>query len=210
VTIRRFRIKVDKDLREQFISRLLDVFKGEMVRVNLREDHVEIVAYGSEDSVKSLWSNIKSVLKELKLEKEAKVKGYTRVSIRGLYQAIGGTIPMEILEIISKLTGEKFIITSDEAILTSMSEDKLLNYALKARDVMNEIKYDVRGKACKNLIMIMASLMDLTGEEVVDILKRFNAVEEDEEGKIMLVENWKNVLRKVIKEFNIKADIESV
>ena len=200
--MRRFIVAVEREIQDEFLSRIMDSLRGQMIRINVMKDKIEISIQGTRDDIEHVWEEIKRTLRDLRLKRAAEKRGLTLINIEDMFRAIKGTIPLDaLLEAIRAVGGKAE--RSSEYIFTTLSEDEVLGLAIKIKNAMEEVKYQVKGRALKSLIGILSAVTGHTPAYIIDVLVGMNAATYDEEGKLMLREDWRITLRKVIKEYEV-------
>lgn len=201
--MKKFILHVEEDVKEEFVEALQDLLRGESVIVNVVGGKVEVTVRGSREDVVGVWNDIKRLVRELKFKKSGGVKGETIVRLNVLYSSIGGTIPLEALVEAVEARGGKVEVRG-EYVATSLEERELVSLALKIREAIEEVKYQVKGRALKSLIGIISAVTSMTPSQTVKLLEDMDCISFDEEGRALLIKDWKNVLRRVISEYTTR------
>lgn len=198
--MKKFVLCVEEDIRGEFIEAVQDLLRGENVTVNISGGRVEVTVRGSREDILEFWSDLRRLIRDLKYKREGRSKGGTVVSIPALYSSIGGTVPLEALLEAVRIIGGRIDVRG-EYIHTNLSEAELVNLAINIREAFENVKYQVKGKALRNLVSILVSVTSMTPSQIVEFLEELEFVRLDEEGRAYLVKDWREVLRKVIREY---------
>ncbi len=174
---------------------LIENMKGFVdISIDAVDKGLYIEIYGYKTDVKNAWNRIKRLI-ALYMEKEPRARGSLyHYTLESLIREIHRTFPPRLLAEIIRRMGYRVRI-GEGYIETDMEPQGLKEIVSRIAGIMDDIKYDVRGKTTKYYV---AAASILSGDDPFTVIE--NSLEkgilgEDEEtGKPMLRYEWRQAL----------------
>ncbi len=179
---------------DKFIERLSKALAGDPVLIRYREGYLRVEVFGGEVLAKRTREGIKRVLGEFKARREV---GASRVSRKTLYREAGVAIPLDVLEVVLNVRGYEARIIEDE-IVSSAPLDEILASARIIGEYLREAENLYATKTAKKLVLAVESLTGSTHLEVIDKGMETGIIEEDDEGKLYVLGDWREAVKKLV------------
>ena len=163
--------------------------------ISIRDNRLFVELVGTEAEIKDSWYRIRNAVQDLwelyrlTYEKEA--------SIESIVREAGRTFPPEALVYALKLRGFEARLSEDkQRIYTNASVEIVIELAREIAEVMDQIRFRVKGTAAKRIIAALVAGLSIDVEKVIDYGLKTRVLEESEDG-IRLREEWRKGLRKI-------------
>ena len=181
---------------EKLNERLREAIRVPYAEIKMERDgRLRIVLVGVEADVKDSWFRIKSVVAELWELYNLARRG--EVSIDAIVREIRRTFPPQALAEALKLRGYKAELLEGNVLRTNAPLDVVLDVARRIAEILDEIKFDVKGTAAKRVVAAVAAAYDLPPSRVIEVGLRADVFEETEDGKIALKREWRQAIRRL-------------
>ncbi|AEM38050.1 protein of unknown function DUF2067 [Pyrolobus fumarii 1A] len=177
-------------------ERLREAIRVPYAEIEVEKDgRLRIMLVGVEADVKDSWYRIKNVVAELWDLYNLSKKG--EVSVDAIVKEIRRTFPPQALVEALSLRGYRAELLEGNVIRTNAPLDVVLSLASRIAEVLEEIKFDVRGTAAKRVVAAVAAAFDVVPQEVIEVGLKADVFEHDEEGKIVLKREWRQAIRRL-------------
>ena len=177
-------------------ERLREAIRTPYAEIKVEKDgRLRIALVGVEADVKESWYRIRSVVSELWELYNLSKRG--EVSIDAIVREVRRTFPPQALVEALKLRGYKAELLEGNILRTNAPLDIVLGLASRIAEVLDEIKFDVRGTAAKRVVAAVAAAFDLPPSRVIEVGLRADVFSEDEDGKIILKREWRQAIRRL-------------
>ncbi len=193
---------------EKLNERLREAIRVPYAEIKMEKDgRLRIILVGVEADVKDSWFRIKSVISELwELYNLAK-RG--EVSIDAIVKEVRRTFPPQALVEALRLRGYKAELLDGNVLRTNAPLDVVLGLARRIAEIMDEVKFDIKGTAAKRVVAAVAAAYDLPPARVIEVGLKADVFEEDEEGKIVLKREWRQAIRRLSVVFAAGGGVEA-
>ena len=181
---------------ERLNERLREAIRVPYAEVRIEKDgRLRIILVGVEADVKESWFRIKNVISELWELYNLSKKG--EVSIDAIVKEVRKTFPPQPLVQALRLRGYKAELLEGNILRTNAPLDVVLSLAARITEVMEEVKFDVKGSAAKRVVAAVSAAYDLPPSRVIEVGLRADVFAEDEDGKIVLKREWRQAIRRL-------------
>ncbi len=181
----------------------------EALRVPYAEIHIDkdgrlrIMLVGIEADVRESWFRIKNAISELWELYNLSKKG--EVSIDAIVKEVRRTFPPQALVEALKLRGYEAELLEGNILRTNAPLSVVLELASRIAEVIDEVKFDVKGTAAKRVVAAVAAAFDIPPFEVLEVGKKADVFQEDEDGKLALKREWRQAIRRLAVVFRAGA-----
>lgn len=179
---------------EKVLERISEELRTPYAEVSYSKGKLYVELVGTEAQMRETWTRLRNIIAELWGLYSLKVRGEVPIDV--LVREAGRTFPPEALVCALELRGYKAEI-DDGVLKTTASADVVIELARRIGEVIDELKYRVRGTAIKRLVAAVAAGLDVDVDKVLEFGLKMRVFEENEEGKIELREEWRRALRKL-------------
>ncbi len=185
--IRKFVLNcIDKETCMELVNTLLENLPATTyLSYRLRGDKLEITVYGLKHEVQNIWSLIKYYYSNVLKIMSQKYKEYKEYPIDYIVSKTRRTFPPDILVEILKVKGFH-ALHEDNIIKTNAPIEEVLELASKIAELLDKIKYDVRGKATKKVVVLTSLLLKMDPNDAINRLLNEGILRKDDEGKPIL------------------------
>ncbi len=194
---RRYSIRVPPGLDlDRFAERLREAVRTPYVEVHPgRDGKISIILVGVEADVRDSWFRIKTLVSELWDLYNLAKRG--EVSIDAIVREIRRTFPPQALVETLRLKGFRAELLEDNILRTNAPTSTVLEIAAKIAEVIDAIKFDVKGSAAKHVVATVAAAFDVSPYTVIEIGLKADVFRETEDGKIELKREWRQAIRRL-------------
>ena len=172
----------------------------EQIDIGITDSGLYITMYGYKTDIRNAWSYIKRLVSSYK---SAVVEhgGKRRIRVDYVVERIGHTFPPKLLIEILKYKGYVAELSEfKNEIITNASLEVVEETASKIHELINEIRFNVRGTTTKYYVVAASILTGMKPEEVYRHgLELNHLVIEDEKYRIRV--EWRSALREFLKAF---------
>ncbi|ABM81463.1 DUF2067 family protein [Hyperthermus butylicus] len=180
---------------EKIYEKVSSAFKAGYAEISIQGNKLFLEVVGTEYEIKDTWYRVRQAVSEL-WELYRLSKGM-EASIEALVREVGRTFPPESLVYALRLRGYKAELSDDKSrITTNAPLDVVVEVARTIAEVIDELRFRVKGTAAKRMIAALAAGLQEPAEKVIEYGLRSRVLEETEEG-IELREEWRRGLRKI-------------
>ena len=181
---------------EKVYEKVSSAIRAGYAEITIRGNKLFIEVTGTEHEIKDSWYRVRQAVAEL-WELYRLSRG-EEASIEAIVKEAGRTFPPEVLVYVLKLQGYDAKLASDGSkISTNAPLDVVVRNARAIAEVMDEIRFMVKGTAAKRLIAALSVGLGEPPEKVIEYgLKSRVLVEDDVEG-VRLREEWRRAIRKL-------------
>ncbi len=181
---------------EKLNERLKEAIRTPYAEIKVEKDgRLRILLVGVEADVKESWFRIRNVVSELwELYNLAK-RG--EVSVEAIVKEVRRTFPPQALVEALKLRGYRAELLEGNVLRTNAPPEVILSLATRIAEVIDEVKFDVRGTAAKRVVAAVAAAFDLSPQQVIEVGLKADVFTEDEDGKIVLKREWRQAIRRL-------------
>jgi len=168
----------------------------EQVEVVFKNDGLYITMYGYKSDVQNAWRYLKSILPMFK--PVTKDKGCIRINLDYLFKKLKNTFPPRLIVEILSIKGFKADYDDERnELVTNAGMDIVEEYALKIIELMNEVKYRVKGTTTKYYVVASAILTNQSIDEVINIGLNMNHLTIVDDKPCLRIE-WRKAIRDFI------------
>jgi len=179
---------------EKILERISEELRIPYAEISYSKGKLYVELVGTEAQMRESWARLRNVVAELWGLHSLRVRGEAPIDV--LVKEAGRTFPPEALVYALELRGYKAEI-SDGVLRTTAPADTVIELARRIGEIVDELKYRVKGTAIKRLIAAVAAGLDVDVDKVLEFGLKMRVFEENEEGKIELREEWRRALRKL-------------
>ncbi len=170
----------------------------ESLEIVIEDNGLYITMYGYKSDIRNVWGYIKQLINNYRSSVSVFGKDLRKISLNYIVESIGHTVPPTLLiEILKHLNYTAYLSEYKEDIITNASLEKVLNIARNTVEVIEKIKYDVRGKTTKYYIAALSVVLGIEPEIIYEKGLEYDHLYMDEDNKYRLKKEW----RKALKEF---------
>ena len=169
----------------------------ESMNITIEQSGLRIDMYGYKSDIRNAWIYIKRLVSAYKSAIVEK-RGLREISIDFLVEKVGRTFPPRLLEFVVKKKGHKARIEGDR-IITDADLDEIFDMIKKIIEVLDKIRFSVRGTACKYFIVASTILANKSYQTIIEDGLRAHILDKDEDGKIMLKKEWRSAVDQILK-----------
>ncbi|GEM_PF-3291295 len=163
------------------------------ITVKVGKAYIEIV--GTDAQIRESWFRVRDALSQL--WSLHMLKTSSEAPIEAIVREAGRTFPPDALVYALRLRGYRAELSSDKQVLyTTAPPEEVVTVARSIAEVLDEIRFRVRGTAAKRLVAALAAGLGVPPETVIEVGLRARVFEEAEDG-IRLREEWRRGLRKL-------------
>ncbi|BEP18116.1 hypothetical protein PYJP_14680 [Pyrofollis japonicus] len=180
---------------EKIYDKIASSIRAPYAEISIRGGRAYIEIVGTEAEIKDSWNRVRNALQDLwelyrlETEKEA--------LIESIVKEAGRTFPPESLVYALKLKGYDARLSDDKQVLyTNAPPSVVVELARRIAEIIDEIRFRVKGTAAKRMVAAIAAGLDVDPEKVIEYGISTRVLEESDEG-IVLREEWRRALRKV-------------
>ncbi len=180
---------------EKIYEKISSSIRTPFAEISIHGNRAFIELVGTEAEIKDTWYRIRNALQDLwelyRLEKRKEA------SIDAIVREAGRTFPPESLMYALKLKGYDARLSEDKQyIYTNAPPDIVIESARRIAEVIDEIRFRVKGSAAKHMIAAIAAGLSVDPEKVIEYGIKTRVLEETDDG-LRLREEWRKGLRKI-------------
>lgn len=180
---------------EKVYEKISSNIRTPFAEISIRGDKAFIELVGTEAEIKDSWYRVKNVIQDLwelyRLERE------NEALIEAIVKEAGRTFPPDALVFALKLRGYDAKLSSDkQRLYTNAPAQVVVEIARQIAEVIDVIRFRVKGTAVKRMIAALAVGLLVDPEKVIEYGLKTRVLEESEDG-IRLREEWRRGLRKI-------------
>ncbi len=181
---------------DKLYERIGDAIKALQAEVRVEGRRLFITLWGTEAQVKDTWMRIRQVVSELWEIYNLERRG--EASIDAIVKEAGRTFPPEALVEALKLKGYDTSYDKENGIIRTKAPPSLVvSSARRIAEVIDELRFQVAGTAIKRVIAAVAVGLDVSVDRVIEFGLKMRVFERNEDGKVILVEEWRKAIRKL-------------
>ncbi|ADI31300.1 DUF2067 family protein [Staphylothermus hellenicus] len=170
----------------------------ELVEINITDTGLYIEMYGYRTDIRNAWEYIRRLVSSAKASEQYSKKGTRRIKIEYLVEKKKKTFSPVLLSEILKHKGFKADLSDyKDEIITDAPLEVIEELIDNIWDVIEKIKYDVRGTTTKYFLTAASILTDMDPQEVIMKAYSIGLLFKDEDEKYRLGKEW----RRAISEF---------
>ncbi len=174
----------------------------EYIDITIEEDGLYIIMYGYKTDIKYAWEYIRRLVSSYKSSITTLKGGVKRIKIEYLVEKIRKTFPPIVLVEILERLGYKAGLNQDKTeIYTDAPLELIEEIVNKIWEVINVIKYDVRGTTTKYFVVVLSIVLKMEPEQVLSRAHSMGIMDKDEEGKYRIKKEWRKALNEFINEY---------
>ncbi len=174
----------------------------EYIDITIEEDGLYITMYGYKTDIKYAWEYIRRLVSSYKSSITILKGGIKRIKIEYLVEKTRKTFPPIVLVEILEYLGYKAVLNKDKTeIYTDAPTELIEEIVNKIWEVINAIKYDVRGTTSKYFIVVSSIVLKMDPEQVLSKAYSAGIMDKDEEGKYRIKKEWRKALNEFISEY---------
>ena len=179
---------------EKVLERISEELRIPYAEISYSKGKLYVELVGTEAQMRETWARLRNVITELWGLHSLRVRGEAPIDV--LVKEAGRTFPPEALVYALELRGYKAEI-NENMLRTTAPADMVIELARRVGEIIDELRYRVKGTAIKRLIAAVAAGLDVDVDKVLEFGLKMRIFEENEEGKIELREEWRRALRKL-------------
>ena len=173
----------------------------EYMDIEIREDALRITMYGYKTDIKNAWEYIRRLVSSYRSSIITTRHGLRRIKIEYLVEKTSRTFPPILLVEILKYKGYKAILSDYKDEIITDAEPKVLEeLAVKIFDVINKIRFDVRGTVAKYYVAATSIILGVEPEQVIEKGILYGHLYRDEDGKIRIKKEWRQALAELLRQ----------
>lgn len=174
----------------------------EYVDITIEEDGLYITMYGYKTDIKYAWEYIRRLVSSYKSSITTLRGGIKRIKIEYLVEKTRKTFPPIVLVEILEHLGYKAGLNQDKTeIYTDAPTELIEEIVNKIWEVINAIKYDVRGTTSKYFVVVSSIVLKMDPEQVLSRAYSMGIMDKDEEEKYRIKKEWRKALNEFISEY---------
>ncbi len=181
--------------KEKFITAIMESVQSQFADYSVRGDKVFIKLVGDPVSVERSIGLIKNSYKEILLESKMRLEGITIIPKDRVARFLGAPVPLETLKILMSLIGVDYREYQD-CIVINKELDVVSEYAKKIYSIIENLKYEARGKA-REVIAIVSVYTGRNPEEIIEVGIEKGLFKKIQ-GRIVICKEKINVIRELI------------
>lgn len=181
---------------EKLYDRVSEAVRALQAEVRLEGRRLFVTLWGTEAQVKETWLKLRQIITELweiyRLERTGEA------SIDAIAREAGRTFPPEALVEALKLMGYEASYDRETGLIrTNAAASTVVSTARRLAEVIDELRFRVSGTAIKRVIAAVAVGLGVDVDKVIEFGLKMRVFEEDENGRVVLVEEWRRAIRKL-------------
>ncbi len=174
----------------------------EYLDITIEEDGLYITMYGYKTDIKYAWEYIRRLVSSYKSSITTLRGGIKRIKIAYLVEKTRKTFPPIVLvEILERLGYKAGLNQEKTEIYTDAPTELIEEIVNKIWEVINAIKYDVRGTTSKYFVVVSSIVLKMDPEQVLSRAYSMGIMDKDEEGKYRIKKEWRKALNEFISEY---------
>ena len=174
----------------------------EYVDITIEEDGLYITMYGYKTDIKYAWEYIRRLISSYKSSITTLRGGIKRIKIEYLVEKTRKTFPPIVLvEILGRLGYRAGLNQDKTEIYTDAPTELIEEIVNKIWEVINAIKYDVKGTTSKYFVVVLSIVLKMEPEQVLSRAYSMGMMDKDEEGKYRIKKEWRKALNEFISEY---------
>ena len=174
----------------------------EYVDITIEEDGLYITMYGYKTDIKYAWEYIRRLVSSYKSSITTLKGGIKRIKIEYLVEKTRKTFPPIVLvEILGRLGYRAGLNQDKTEIYTDAPTELIEEIVNKIWEVINAIKYDVKGTTSKYFVVVLSIVLKMEPEQVLSRAYSMGMMDKDEEGKYRIKKEWRKALNEFISEY---------
>ncbi len=174
----------------------------EYLDITIEEDGLYITMYGYKTDIKYAWEYIRRLVSSYKSSITTLRGGIKRIKIAYLVEKTRKTFPPIVLvEILERLGYKAGLNQEKTEIYTDAPTELIEEIVNKIWEVINAIKYDVRGTTSKYFVVVSSIVLKMDPEQVLSRAYFMGIMDKDEEGKYRIKKEWRKALNEFISEY---------
>jgi len=171
----------------------------ESMNISIEPYGLRIEMYGYKSDIRNAWLYIRKIVSAYK-SAVVERKGVREISIDFLVEKIGRTFPPRLVEFIMKKKGYMTRLEGDK-IITEADTDNITDIIKEIIDILDRIRFDVGGTACKYFIVASSILSGKDYRAVIEFGLANQILDRDSDGKIVLKKEWRSAVDQILKYF---------
>ncbi len=181
---------------EKVYERLASAVRTAFAEIRVEGGRASIAVVGTEAQLREAWASIKEAVTQL-WELYRLLSG-GEATIEAIAREAGRTFPPEALVEALRLMGYEATLDEDKTVLrTAAPSEKVVEAARRIAEVMDEIRFSVRGSAAKKLVAALSAGLGVPADAVIEYGLRSRVFIRDDEGKVRLRMEWRQGLRRL-------------
>ena len=181
---------------EKLYDRLNEAIRVTQAELRIEKGRLFITLWGTEAQIKETWFRVKQVIGELWELYRLRRSG--EASVDAIVKEAGRTFPPEALVEALRIRGYSAEYDSDtHTVRTNAPADTVIAFARRIAEVIDELRFRVSGTAIKRVIAAVAVGLEVPVDMVIEFGLKMRVFEENEEGKVVLKEEWRRAIRKL-------------
>ena len=174
----------------------------EYLDITIEEDGLYITMYGYKTDIKYAWEYIRRLVSSYKSSITTLRGGIKRIKIAYLVEKTRKTFPPIVLvEILERLGYKAGLNQEKTEIYTDAPTELIEEIVNKIWEVINAIKYGVRGTTSKYFVVVSSIVLKMDPEQVLSRAYSMGIMDKDEEGKYRIKKEWRKALNEFISEY---------
>ncbi len=169
----------------------------ETMNITIEQSGLRIDMYGYKSDVRNAWIYIKRLVSAYKSAIVEK-RGLREISIDFLVEKVGRTFPPRLLEFIVRKKGHKARVEGDR-IITDADLDEIIDTIKRIVEVLDKIRFSVKGTACKYFIVASALMANKSYQAIIEEGLRAHILDKDEDRRIILKKEWRSAVDQILK-----------
>ncbi len=196
--VRRFVVNcVDEETCIELVNTLLENLPATTyISYRIRGGKLEITIQGLKHEVQNIWSLIKYYHSNVLRIMSQKHKEYKEYPIDYIVSKTRRTFPPDVLVEVLKAKGF-YALHEDDVVKTNAPIEEVLKLASRIAELLDEIKYDVRGKATKKVVVLASILFEVDPHDVINKLLDEGILRKDDEEKPILAVDKETAIARI-------------
>jgi hypothetical protein len=180
---------------EKIYQKLAEAVRSGYAEITVKAGKAYIEIVGTDAQIRESWFRVRDALSQL--WSLHMLKTSNEAPIEAIVREAGRTFPPDALVYALQLRGYKAELSDDKQILhTTAPPEEVVSLARSIAEILDEIRFRVKGTAAKRLVAALAAGLGVSPETVIEVGLRAKVFEETEDG-IRLREEWRRGLRKL-------------
>lgn len=191
---------------ERLYEKIVSAIGTSYAEVRFQHGKMFIELVGTDSQIRESWGKIKKAVGELWILQRLQRGGV--VSIEAIVKEAGRTFPPEVLVQVLKLQGYNAQLNKENnTIHTNAPAGEIIALARRIAEVIDEIRFLVKGTVAKRLIAVISVGFNMPAHEAIEYSIKAGVLVKSEEG-LKLREEWRKALEKVVALIKEASELE--
>ncbi len=181
---------------DKFMERLSKAVAGDPVLMRLQGDKLRIEVYGGEVLARRTVINVRRVIREFTVSRAPSGRGARRLPREAINRAAGVAVPLDVLEEVLRIRGFEAEASGDY-LVTNADAGEVERAASEVARMLSEAAGLPATRTAKKAIVAAGAASGASLVDVVDAGLSLGVLDEDLEGKLHVVGDWREASKRV-------------